>query len=313
VFAHDYHYDNNTPHYDIPNWVNTDRSRCQRRGGRGTVCLQTVRTAARHLPALPELSLGVGAAQTWDREFRFTPTTDEILRRVRRWTPAAWATSGLSYEPASGASTVRRDVPTDPGVFVRSISPTVTRLLRADGQLSHRSTAPVRSPGASVEDDTRPRLSAHERQAGRMAVDFGREAGPHHRGGDYGQDRFEWSMASRYRASRHDDPLTTGSRIPTTRRRTTVCGVNHISYRQDHSRTSTGQRHGRDRGAMRIPSSPRAGDSNGGQFPDNNLSRNDDSHANDTWNLAPQPFARLRFTVEYWSEATFHRDLRQPR
>ena len=144
------------------------------------------------------------------------------------------------------------------------------------------------------------------------AVDFAVEAGAGITvSGDYGQDRFEWSMASRYRVPGTDDPLDDWFTDTDDKTENYGLGVNAqfatgkiILDVHGNVTDATGEQ-----ANTFVPGGQ--ANSNGGQFPDI-VSKLTILTANVTWKLRPSLLLGFALTVEDWSEDNFQRDIMQP-
>ncbi len=214
AFAHEYNYDNNTPEYLTPDWVNADVELAGSAVVAEPFAYKTFSYGGR-VAFRPGhgLTLGAGAGrETWDRKFRFAPTTNEDLYDLSAgWVPAAWGNIRIAYAHGKRRyDSYDEETPFNPAGTQNfdqsnrdrdkySLMATFTPVERLDlGVQAH-----------TIKDDyPSTAFGRTSDKSDGWAVDFAVDAGSGVTvSGNYGQDRFRWSMASSYRLAQIENAV----------------------------------------------------------------------------------------------------------
>ena len=206
AFVHDYHYDNKTSEYVTPDWVNADVELAGSSVTAEPFAYETLSYGGRvAVHPIRGLTIGAGIGrETWDREHRFAPTTDEDLYDLSvGWAPAAWGNFRVAYAHGKRRyDTYDEELPFNPTGTQNfdmsnrdrdrySLLATFAPIDRLDlGVQAH-----------SIKDDypTTAFGRTSDKSDG-WAVDFAVDAGAGVSvSGNYGQDRFRWSLVSSFR------------------------------------------------------------------------------------------------------------------
>lgn len=317
VYAHDYKYDNKTPLYDIPNFVSTD------------VALANVAVEAEpfgyetknyggDLTFRPVhgLSLGAGVErETWDRSFRFTPTTNEdIYKASINWTPAAWGDIHLAYAHGKRRyDSYEEDIPADPaGLRVFDLADRDRDRYELLANFTPIDRLQIGVQAHSIDDDYPSTVFGRKHdEDDSWAIDFAVDAGAGVSvSGNYGEDKFRYKMDSRYRTG-GDDPLDDW-------------GTNSEDHTKDYglgvtARFASGRVVLDVHGAVNDATGTQANtfapggqaNGNGGLFP-NITSKLSTYMAQATWNVRQHLGLAFAVTYENWDESNFQRDIMQP-
>jgi MtrB/PioB family decaheme-associated outer membrane protein len=317
VFGNSYDYDNKTPLYDLPNWVSTDVALANVAVEAEPFAYKVTRYGAllTFRPA-GELAIDVGGdRESWTRTFRAAPHTDENIGRFNiSWEPAVWGRVRFGYREGKRRYDSYTDDPGDP-VGLRTFDVANRDQKRYDF-LADFTPVDRFSFGVqlhSVDDDYPDSVfgRTHDKSTG-WAVDFSLDAG---RGvtlsGNYGEDRFDWSMQSQYRANPPDDPLNLWSTSPKDRTKSYGLGLNanlikdRLTFDVHGTITdSTGEQP-----ATFVPGG--AAQSDGTPFP-NVTDRLVVVDSSLNWAIKKGLGAALAYTYEAWDAMNFQRDVMQP-
>jgi MtrB/PioB family decaheme-associated outer membrane protein len=213
AFVHDYDYNNKTSEYVTPDWVNADVELAGSSVIAEPFAYETLSYGGRvTFHPVRGLSLAAGAGRvTFDRTFRFTPSTDEDLYDLSvGWAPAAWGSLRLAY--AHGKR--RYDEYDEDPPFNPAGTQNFDLSNRDRDQISFLATfTPIERLDLGVQaqwiEDDYPStvFGVTSDKSESWAIDFAVDAGSGVTvSGDYGQDRFEWSMASQLRLIPVDNP-----------------------------------------------------------------------------------------------------------
>jgi MtrB/PioB family decaheme-associated outer membrane protein len=318
AFAHDYHYDNKTPAYVLPDWVSTDVELAGEAADAHPFGYEQKSYGANvNFRPFAGFSVGVGGRrESWDRTFRAVDSTVEnIFDFSLAWAPAsARGEIRLGYLHGERRfDTYREDVPNDPAglrnfdvadrdrdrfELMASLTP-IDRLQLGLQLSSLEDTYPDSTFGVtSAKDDS-------------WSLDFALDCGA---GvtvtGDYGEDRFRWSMNSRYRSG-GDDPADDWSTTPDDKTKNYSLGVlanvakGKVSLGAHAAVTdATGKQP-----AYFAPGGQANGD--GTPFPDVK-STLETYWADATWHLRKNLNLAFQVTYENWDETNFQRDVMTP-
>jgi MtrB/PioB family decaheme-associated outer membrane protein len=205
VYGRGYEYDNQTPLYSIPNWVDSDVEVAATSAEADPLSYKTTRFGggATFRP-LARLSIDVGLArESWTRHHRPVPNTDEdIFKVLATWAPASWGSFRLGYRNGDRTLDSYADGPSDPA-GVRMYDLANRKQDRYDFLADF---TPIDRLSFGVQfhelDNDYPdtTFGRTEDKSRGWGVDFSVDAG---RGvtvsGNYGEDRYSYVMQSEFR------------------------------------------------------------------------------------------------------------------
>jgi len=313
AFAHDYHYDNKTPTYVLPDWVSADVALD---GAAATsepfgYEQQSYGANATFRPN-PRLSLGIGGRrESWDRTFRFVDHTDEDIFDINAaWTPGAIGEIRLSYSHGERRFDSYTSTTNDPAglrtfdlanrdrdkfQIMASITP-IDRLQLGLQLFSLEDTYPDSTFGVTSAKDDSWTLD--------FAVDCGKGVTVT---GDYGEDRYQWTLDARYAAV---DPLDDWSTTPDDKTKNYGLGVlASVGKRWSLGAHAAVNDAVGKQPAYFVPGGQANG--NGTPFPDTS-SKLETFSADATWKLRKHLDLSFLVTYENWDEANFQRDIMVP-
>lgn len=222
VYGHGYEYDNKTPEYVIPNWVDADVELHNTVADAEPLSYKTTRYGATTtFRPLARLALDLGVErESWTRHARAAPSTDENIFKLQiAWEPAAWGRFRFGYRAGDRTYDSYTDDPADPpGLRPFDLANRDQKRydLLADFTPVERFSFGLQfhETKSDYRDLSFGRL--HDKSDG-WAVDFSVDAG---HGvavtGNYGEDRYSWDAASQFRiaAGGPGDPANDWSMSP---------------------------------------------------------------------------------------------------
>lgn len=224
VFGHSYEYDNKTPTYVMPDWVNADVALAGAAADAGPRAYTTTRYGANvTFRPVVGLAFGIdGERESWKRRLRPVANTDEdIFGFHMDWAPASWGRIRLAFKNGNRTDDAyeEEDLAVEPAGF-REFDLANRKQKRYD-LLANFTPLDRLSFGvqlnAIINDYPDTALGRTRDKSDGWAVDFSVDAGRNVIvSGNYGQDHFDWRLASRYRIPPPglDDPANDWFTIP---------------------------------------------------------------------------------------------------